>query len=199
VKNIYKKFLLCLILFIFISARCCYIILSIVQQNRIIERARGMIYVRWTPPEDIHMWNSDKEFEKGIMYEGIPYTQSTNQVRDSKEFLQELNNKSSIEFTENNCIGPNYGNDCSGFVSAVWGIPRCTTHDIEKYTKRIDFNDLKPGDALLTDEHIMLFSNWNNEKHNSLTVYEQTPPKARMQIYSISYLNSKNYKAIRLK
>jgi hypothetical protein len=199
VRGVNKKFLLCLMLFIFIIVRISFMILSGVNQYEIIKRAKDMTYVKWTPPEDMSMWKSDEGFKKGIVYEGIPYTWSTNQVRSSREFLQKLNNGNKLEFTEGNCTGPNYGNDCSGFVSAVWGIPRCTTRNIEKYTKNIALNDLKPGDALITDGHIMLFSNWNNEKHTSLAVYEQTPPKARMQTYSISYLNSKKYKAIRLK
>lgn len=197
--NLYKKVLLGSILFVALISGVCSFILSSVQQNRFISRAKDMTYVKWTPPETIPVWNSDKKFDKGMVYEGIPYTCSINQMRSAKEFLQKLNSSNSLALTENSWTGPNYGNDCSGFVSAVWDIPRCTTHDIEKYTKRINFNDLRPGDALLTDEHIMLFSNWNDVKHTKLTVYEQTPPKARIQIYLTSYLKSKGYQAIRLR
>lgn len=198
-RNMYKKLFLSVVIFIIVIARICSIIVSNVQENNIIKRARDMTYVKWMPPQDISMWNSNEKFQKGRIYEGIPYTWSTNQVRSSKEFLKELSSKNSLEFIENNCEGPNYGNDCSGFVSAAWNIPRCTTRDIEKYTKHISFEQLKPGDALLTDDHIILFSNWNEVNHSSLTAYEQTPPKARMHTFLVTYLKSKNYQPIRLK
>jgi len=199
VKNIYKKLFLSLILFIFIISRVYSIIALNIQQNKIIKRARDMVCVKWTSPQDMSMWNSNEKFQKGKIYEGIPYTMSTNQVRNPKEFLKEISGKNSLEFIGNNCEGPNYGNDCSGFVSAAWNIPRCTTRDIERYTKHISFEQLKPGDALLTDDHIILFLNWNEVNHSSLTVFEQTPPKARMKTYSVTYLKSKNYQPIRLK
>lgn len=198
-RNIYIKLLLTLIIFIFIISRICSIFTFNVRQNEIIKRAKDMTYIKWSPPEDIVMWNSNEKFQKYKPYEGIPYTCSTNQVRSSKEFLQDLNSKNMLEYMESNCIEPNYGNDCSGFVSAAWNIPRCTTFTIKKYAKNIAFEELKPGDALLAYNHIMLFSNWNNKNHSSLTVYEQTPPKARIQIYSVSYLKSKKYQPIRLK
>jgi hypothetical protein len=199
VRNIYKKLLLPVIIFIFVISRICSIFIFNVRQNEIIKRAKDMTYVKWIPPEDIVMWNSNEKFQKGKRYEGIPYTWSTNQVRSSKEFLQDLNSKNKLEYMESNYIEPNYGNDCSGFVSAAWNIPRCTTYTIKKYAKNIGFEELKPGDALLSEFHIMLFSNWNNTNHSSLTVYEQTPPKARIQIYTVSYLKSKKYQPIRLK
>lgn len=198
-RNKYKKLFICLVLFMFVILRLCSILLSNIQQNKIIKRAKDMVYVKWIPSEDIPFWNSNNKFQKGKVYEGIPYTWSINQMRNSKEFLQKINSNNNIEFVDYKAIGPNYGNDCSGFVSAVWDIPRCTTHNIEKYTKSIDFKELKPGDALLTDEHIMLFSNWYDKKHSKITVYEQTPPKATMNTYSIEYLKSKKYHPIRLK
>ncbi|WP_185652883.1 hypothetical protein [Clostridium sp. DJ247] len=173
-------------------------ILGNLQQDKIIHRAKDMVYLKWTPNRDIPMWNSQEKFKKGITYEGIPYTWSANQVRNSKEFLKNLSNNN-LQGIEDKYLEPNYGNDCSGFVSAAWNIPRCTTHNIQKYTKEIDFKQLRPGDALLAEEHIMLFSNWNDTNHTKLTVYEQTPPKARMTTYSISYLHSENYRAVRLK
>lgn len=191
--TILSMILIILIIFISISVPIAY------KRHRIINRAKDMVSLKWKAPMDMPIWNSKDKFKKGVTYKGIPYTWSSNQVRNSKEFTYDIKHKNDLIYEKDDRTGPNYGNDCSGFVSAVWDIPRCTTHNIENYTKAITYEKLKMGDALLTDEHIMLFLKWNDKNHTELTVYEQTPPMVRIHTYSVSYLESQKYKPIRLK
>ncbi len=59
-----------------------------------------------------------------------------------------------------------YRSDCSGFVSWSWELPAPgrTTHDFAPFvtdiTHEIDATDLRPGDAINNDTHIMLFEAW---------------------------------------
>jgi hypothetical protein len=59
-----------------------------------------------------------------------------------------------------------YRSDCSGFVSWSWDLPAPgrTTHDFAPFvtdiTHEIDAMELRPGDAVNNDTHMMLFEAW---------------------------------------
>jgi len=59
-----------------------------------------------------------------------------------------------------------YRSDCSGFVSWAWDLPSPgrTTHDFAPFetdiTHEIDASELRPGDAINNDTHMMLFESW---------------------------------------
>ena len=100
------------------------------------------------------------------------------QVSSVNDFLSKINNSKKL-----------YGNDCSGFVSAAWGISRQTTLTLfnavkngskidGKTVSEISWNDLRSGDALLIDNgkgegHIMLYINPDIKDGDKLNVYEQ--------------------------
>jgi hypothetical protein len=90
----------------------------------------------------------------------VPYCQAANHAPDGD---------SSCAAT---CTRPDmpdwdpYRSDCSGFVSWAWALPapgRITT-DFAPFTTdithAIDGSDLRPGDALNNDEHVILFEEW---------------------------------------
>lgn len=51
-----------------------------------------------------------------------------------------------------------YGQDCSGFVGRCWGqSSKYSTYTISQVSYEISVNDLKKGDALNSNNHIILF------------------------------------------
>jgi hypothetical protein len=134
------------------------------------------------------------------------------QATSAKEFLKKIKDSSEL-----------YGNDCSGYVSAAWGISRQTTltlyNAVEnkekidgRYIKKISWDDIKPADALLLDDgkgkgHVMLYVETNENNKDELIIYEQnivinTPngstPVSRKDVRSKKTLIKDGYIPIRL-
>lgn len=69
-----------------------------------------------------------------------------------------------------------YRDDCSGFVSAAWGLkqPGTNTYGLmdSQYSHRISENDLQPGDALIAGDHVVLFGGWANAEHTEYIALE---------------------------
>jgi len=189
---------------------------NIIKENSlkeaILNRAKAMTEVKWTPKYNLIEKKCSYIFIKGKTYQGVPYSEDSYQVSSVDGFLSKIN-KSHIL----------YGNDCSGLVSVAWGINRQTTFSLyneirngykigNKYVCQISWNDLRPADALLIDNgkgegHIMLYINSDKKSSDNLNVYEQnistiTPyepiPVARKDIRSKSTLIKEGYVPIRL-
>lgn len=177
-----------------------------------LKRAEAMISVKWTPSCNLVCSKASYTFIKGKTYYGIPYSMDFYQIRTPEDFLSKIKKSNII-----------YGNDCSGFVSAAWGISRQTTYTLYnamisktkidgKTIKQISWNDLKPGDALLLNKangegHIMLYLSCDAKNKDTLTVYEQNIqtsipyepiPVARKDERSKNSLISQGYVPIRL-
>lgn len=62
-----------------------------------------------------------------------------------------------------------YRNDCSGLVSAAWGLdpPGLNTWGLMEsdVAQPITKNDLEPGDALIAGDHTVIFGGWADEAH----------------------------------
>lgn len=178
----------------------------------ILNRAKAMTEVEWTPSYNLTDKYCNYVFIKGKTYHGIPYSMDSFQATSKDSFLSKITGSKTL-----------YGNDCSGFVSAAWGIKRQTTlslYEAVKYGKKVDnrivtsiaWEDLKPGDALLLDNgkgkgHIMLFIDIDDTNKDKINVYEQniittspygSMPVARKEIHSISSLKKEGYIPIRL-
>ncbi len=69
------------------------------------------------------------------------------------------------------------GIDCSGFVSRCWRLHRAySTKELPSICDRLSsWADLKPGDILLNDRHVLLFSEWAEPERGSLYAYEAGP------------------------
>lgn len=149
-----------------------------IDRNEVLNRAKEMTQVKWTPKYDLFDKYGHYIFKKGNTYYGIPYSMDYYQTSSINDFLHKINNSKII-----------YGNDCSGFISICWGVSRQTTlsllHAVKYHNKidgknviQISWNDLKPGDTLLVDNgkgegHIMMYINTNPKNSNELNVYEQ--------------------------
>ena len=182
-------------------------------RKAVLDRAQAMVDVKWTPKYNLTNKYATYTFIKGKTYTGVPYSMDFYQVRAVGDFLSKIGDSKII-----------YGNDCSGFVSACWGISRQTTftfNDAVKKQKKIDgklvveisWDDLKPGDALLLDNgkgkgHIVLYINTDEKDKDKMNVYEQNVPTiipfepmpvARKDIRSKAALKKEGYFPIRLK
>ncbi|SEQ46517.1 hypothetical protein SAMN05216188_103121 [Lentzea xinjiangensis] len=86
-----------------------------------------------------------------------------------------------VPYSQSDCFGNKYGayrTDCSGFVSMAWGLRiSYTTHILEQVAHRIDWEDLRPGDALNDREnHVALFIGWADAAKTRPIVREQAGP-----------------------
>jgi hypothetical protein len=181
-------------------------------RKEILKKAEEMANVKWTPKYDLNDKSAKFTFSKGKTYTGIPYSMDVYQATSAREFLKKIKNSSEL-----------YGNDCSGYVSAAWGISRQTTltlyNAVEKkekidgrYIKKISWDEIKPADALLVDDgkgkgHVMLYVESNKGNKDELIIYEQnvvinTPngsvPVARKDVRSQKALIKDGYIPIRL-
>nr|HEX4318282.1 hypothetical protein [Kofleriaceae bacterium] len=120
----------------------------------------------------------------------VPYCQSANHAPDGD---------SSCAAT---CTRPDmpdwdpYRSDCSGFVSWSWDLPAPgrTTGDFAPFTTdlthTIQASDLRPGDAINNDEHIMLFEAWTTPGQEAKFIEEpgcsSTQPYARETTVSVT-------------
>ncbi len=68
------------------------------------------------------------------------------------------------------------GIDCSGFISRCWRLPRpYSTKQLPEICDRLpDWGELKPGDILLNDRHVLLFARWQVPGSIAL-IYESGP------------------------
>ena len=68
------------------------------------------------------------------------------------------------------------GIDCSGFVSRCWNLKRSVaTRDLHQICEPLSsWQDLRAGDILLNDKHVVLFVNWK-VPGKELTAYEAGP------------------------
>lgn len=183
-----------------------------INRENILNRAKAMVYVSWTPNCNIVDSSGHYIFLKGKEYIGVPYSMDSNQVNTASDFLAQINKSNKL-----------YGNDCSGFVSSAWGISRQTTLTLYNAVKNgnkvdgksvtiITWDELKPGDALLRENgngkgHVLLFVNFDQNNSDNVYVYEQNVatlvpfqpiPTAREDIRSKKALENAGYIPIRL-
>lgn len=181
-------------------------------REAVLERAKAMAEVKWIPQYNLVDKKGHYVFRKGRTYYGVPYSMDSYQVTSPNDFLNKIKDSKII-----------YGNDCSGFVSAAWGINRQTTLSIynavkngskieKKFIRKISWDEIRPADALLLEKgnakgHIMLFIDVDKKNSDNLNVYEQniqtvipleTIPAARKDVRSKSMLMKEGYIPIRL-
>ncbi|MGW9428422.1 hypothetical protein ACWHA1_10725 [Streptomyces decoyicus] len=69
-----------------------------------------------------------------------------------------------------------YRDDCSGFVSAAWGLqpPGLNTYGLmgNDTAHVITKDDLQPGDALIAGDHTVIFGGWADEEHTKYVALE---------------------------
>ncbi len=178
------------------------------ERDAILNIAVRMVRMEWTPTETFNGYDRPDEFKAGTKYTGMPYTQIRYQSTYD-EFFTAFYNSSSNDFyeyyAEHGTEMPRYGNDCAGFLSICWGLyrndtwrNRWNTTDFNNAItdgtfSEVDFEDLKPGDALYRRGHVMLVKSVAKAA-GRITVYEQTGATARETIFTFAQLNADSYK-----
>ncbi|GIF16026.1 hypothetical protein [Actinoplanes teichomyceticus] len=73
--------------------------------------------------------------------------------------------------------GHTYRQDCSGMVSMMWHLTTSRTtatfRDWSGWTKLGSYSQLKTGDALLGDGHIVMFDKWTDSAHTRMKIYQE--------------------------
>lgn len=80
------------------------------------------------------------------------------------------------------------GIDCSGFISRCWRLKRpYSTDELHLICTPLNsVQELKSGDIMLNDGHVLMFFKWDPNRLNHLIAYESTPnPTWRVNIGSI--------------
>lgn len=95
------------------------------------------------------------------------------------------------------------GIDCSGFVSRCWGLRQAhSTRRLHLVSHRLNgWDELQPGDMLLTQGHVMLFAGWSTPG-TEVEIYEAGPLpqwKVSRSRYQVSSLLNAGYAPWRYK
>lgn len=181
-------------------------------RSEILAKANQMIDNSWRAANDQRGWTSSRSpynFYAGRTYHGVLYSQN-NPQENWEEFSARIRTAPRYHGYWSGGKWYNYlGNDCSGFASVSWGMPRrYTTRDFgyeANQRKRYAISigragqaaqvDLKPGDALnYAGHHIIIF---NRRITNGIESLEQTPNNAKRRNWYYSSLS--NYQPIRRK
>ena len=167
-------------------------------RNQIISRAQAMVNMTWSTPKQFSGWRGKKVFNTNTTYKGMPYSQTPNQMTSPSDFTNSIRNYSGSLTLTSPQTQPRFGNDCSGFVSASWGISRHTTRNLPDVSKEISYDNLQPGDILnVAGSHTFIFKDWTSSSKTEMVVLEQTPPQAIENIKSVSKCKADGYKARR--
>ncbi|MFE9772979.1 peptidoglycan-binding protein [Streptomyces sp. NPDC005931] len=108
-----------------------------------------------------------------------------------------------VPYSMNAYWSDGYRQDCSGYVSMAWNLPRNEwTGSLSSYADPITKAELQPGDILLfhnasdpfQGSHVVIFGGWTNAARTHYTGYEQTSPHTRRQTTPYAYWsNSAHY------
>ncbi|MEU9419619.1 hypothetical protein [Streptomyces sp. NPDC048272] len=71
--------------------------------------------------------------------------------------------------------GGRYRQDCSGFVSMAWQLNSSrTTWTLPEVSTQINKWDLQPGDALNSNDHVILFAGWRDKTAGTFNYYQES-------------------------
>ncbi|MGW1269634.1 peptidoglycan-binding protein, partial [Streptomyces sp. NPDC002491] len=120
-----------------------------------------------------------------------PATTRADIIRRAKEWVS-----AQVPYSMSAYWSDGYRQDCSGFVSMAWNLPRNEwTGSLHLFGTRISKEELQPGDILLfhnpsdpeKGSHVVLFGGWTDYTHSYYVVYEQTRPTTRRQATPYAY------------
>ena len=184
-------------------------------QKNIVARADYMYNSTWVCKKSISGWRGNYTFYAGERYH-LPYAWPVTTGAyigygvSVDDFLTAAANSDSVFYTNQSyydgasySYSTYYGSDCSSFVSWCWGISRNTTYGIPNqstYIGEATVNNctysLQLGDALNSNDHVVLVSDLKYDSNGAITqieITEQTPPQMKRSYYTPSELSSKYY------
>lgn len=109
-----------------------------------------------------------------------------------KHFTNKINKwKKTVKLYNHDVNKLGYRNDCSGFVSFLWGLPKDISrggprtrgrgkNNLRYWGKKIRKRDLKRGDIMLVGKpsyHVIVFDRWANRNKDEYYIYEMCDRK----------------------
>ena len=181
-------------------------------RKNIVTRAFDMYLFPWMTNTTELYWraanseNGAKDFKPGIVYYGLPYTQSNrtynvSKVLSSGKFYD--SGKGYYLMNGDAFTSRNYpGNDCSSFASmAIWGLGSSHSADTTRsigsttaYRTLTDPTDLRPGDLLnKSGSHVVMFLYYANTARTQMVIIEQGGGEAGTNTISCSIRDIASY------
>lgn len=149
-----------------------------ITRAEVIETAEAYANARWRCSEK----NVDRRYNKmqpGMTYRGVAYNWGG---WDTIAAYQQKIRNGAVAGTTREEVHPAFaGVDCSGFVSRCWGLTRrrYSTHTMDKISKQIAWDELKPGDIMnRAGHHVRLFEKYDPTDPDLVWVYEATGDRA---------------------
>ncbi|GAA3166619.1 MULTISPECIES: hypothetical protein [Streptomyces] len=131
---------------------------------------------KWKTVGDWDAWSPGKHHTTtGAGVETAPDTSGLPQERKDiiDRALERVNHR--IGYSQSATTN-GYRDDCSGFVSAAWGLkpPGLNTYGLMggDTAHQITKDDLQPGDALVAGDHTVLFGGWADASHTKYVALE---------------------------
>ena len=181
-------------------------------RKNIVTRAFDMYLFPWMTNTTELYWraanseNGAKDFKPGIVYYGLPYTQSNRTYNVSKVLSSgKFSNSGKGYYLMNGdtFTSRNYpGNDCSSFASmAIWGMGSSHSADTTRsigsttaYRTLTDPTDLRPGDLLnKSGSHVVMFLYYANTARTQMVIIEQGGGEAGTNTISCSIRDIASY------
>jgi hypothetical protein len=211
-----------------VSAVSCH---QSVTREQALATAKRYTEVRWMPEErhirhgndGLGQWvhtpdtslaqkaGDDKGWwQPGVQALGMPYMWGGFDTPESFQwkinrgyFAGDIATKDKVRLLEDGVSHRATGIDCSGFISRCWGLRKArSTRTLHHVSRKLEsWDELKPGDMLLTRGHVMLFVEWA-VPGKAVVIYEAGPYpkwKAHRTVYPVSMLLNQNYAAWRYK
>lgn len=201
-----------------------------VKRSEVISIAYTYTQLRWAPGEQHKLHGPDKDgilvhtpdktlssygyangwWKTGQEMTGMPYQwggfDTPHQFLDSlkrDEVAGDISTPSKRELGDAGTSSYACGIDCSGFVSRCWRLKRpYSTKQLPEICLPLKtWPQLRPGDILLNDRHVLLFKDWDDDGR-SILAYEAGPyPVWRVNAHSIpvSKLEREGYSPWRYK
>ena len=173
--------------------------------REIVERARELEQVEWTPLADIRGWKEHMIYKASHTYRGLPYGQPIDAGyvpwdADLNTFLAAVQDPSSLMYADQAsaiAIAPYYSIDCSAFVSWAWGLPsRQTTWTIPEFADLIsedNYANAQIGDAINGPNHVVLITEIERDKEGTIIAMEITESSPKSLFNSDGTIQTTRY------
>jgi len=155
----------------------------------IIVNAFRMARFPWMSAKPVTYWSGTARYTPNVVYYGLPYTQRNRTYNVNRSLkagaFKMLGNNDYYTAYLRNVSYP--GNDCSAFVSmSIWGLS--TSHSllrsrdmkkssayrtIASRSNMKGYQQLRPGDILVKDGHVVLFLYYTNSFRSQIMIIQQ--------------------------
>ncbi len=182
------------------------------ERSRINSLCLQMMATYWTPTQNLLGYGGGYYFTSGTSYVGIPYTRYIQ--KDRAGFLAAMNYSDFYTpyTTSSGTKMPRYGNDCSGFTSIAWEIPRIDSatfiqrvqngtypkvgsynaYNPDYFDLFFSYYDLQTGDAVVHSGHVFIIA-VNYTSQGKLQCFEQAGPTCNITYWYYNNLAQLSY------